>query len=278
MAAGLQRVQGRRAPADQVTRSGMGRARHPGQRDRARLREDGNGPGGPARVPALLDRGHPAAALRAARGNRAQRRVPGQRRRVLHHRVGAGHRRRLHAVLTAGQYSGRHRACSIASSIRVPDSSGATPSATAARAAARATAVAVSTRWAWSGRIVPRWSRWMLAWPLTAVAAAVIIASVTRVARTAVTARPIPGKMYTLLHWATGILASPTFIGGNGEPVATSARPSVQSARSCGLASLRLVGLDSGMMIGRRVCAAIRRTISSVNAPVAVDRPISAVG
>src|SRR6266702_4745746 len=40
-------------------------------------------------------------------------------------------------------------------------------------------------------------------------------------------------------------------------------RPSVQSARSCGRASLRLVGLDSGMMIGRFACAATRRTTSS---------------
>src|SRR5579863_4268581 len=81
-----------------------------------------------------------------------------------------------------------------------------------------------------------------------------------------------------LLHWATGMLASPTLIGGNGEPVATSARPSVQSARSCGRASLRLVGLDSGMMIGRLACAATRRTTCSVKAPLAVDRPMSAVG
>ena len=67
-------------------------------------------------------------------------------------------------------------------------------------------------------------------------------------------------------------------MGGNGDPAATSARPPVQSARSWGRASLRLVGLDSGMMIGRCTYAAMARTMSSVNAPVAVDRPISAVG
>jgi hypothetical protein len=32
--------------------------------------------------------------------------------------------------------------------------------------------------------------------------------------------------------------------------------------------------LDSGMMIGRFACAAMRRTTSSVKAPVAVDRPM----
>ncbi len=91
----------------------------------------------------------------------------------------------------------------------------------------------------------------MVACSHTAVAAAVIIASVIRVARTAMTPSPRPGKTYTLLHWATGMLRPFTVIGGNGEPAATSARPPVQSARSCGRASLREVGLDSGMMIGR---------------------------
>ena len=43
-----------------------------------------------------------------------------------------------------------------------------------------------------------------------------------------------------LLHRATGMLASPACTGGNGDPVAMSARPPVQSARSCGRASLRL--------------------------------------
>ena len=166
----------------------------------------------------------------------------------------------------------------MAASICSPVSWGATWPSTAARATAWATAVAVSTSRARSGSSMPCGSRWIGACPDTAVAAAVIIASVTRVARTAVTASPTPGKMYTLLHWATGMCCPFTFIGGNGEPVATSARPPVQSARSCGRASLREVGLDSGMMIGRCACAAICRTMSSVNAPVAVDSPISAVG
>jgi len=44
------------------------------------------------------------------------------------------------------------------------------------------------------------------------------------------------------------------------------------------MASALEVGLDSGMMIGRSVWAAISRTIASVNAPDWVDVPISIVG
>ena len=64
----------------------------------------------------------------------------------------------------------------------------------------------------------------------------------------------------------------------NGLPVAISARPSVQRIRSAGSASHFEVGLDSGMMIGRSVCAAMSRTIASVNAPVWVEVPIRMVG
>ena len=82
-----------------------------------------------------------------------------------------------------------------------------------------------------------------------------------------------------MLHWATGSSGAVGVIGANGEPVATSARPSVQSARSAGRRLGATVGFDSGKMIGRSALARpSARTISSVNAPAAVDRPISAVG
>jgi hypothetical protein len=71
---------------------------------------------------------------------------------------------------------------------------------------------------------------------------------------------------------------SPWCTGGNGLPVATSARPSVQRIRSSGWASHVDVGFDSGMMIGRSVCSAICRTIASVNAPAWVEVPMSIVG
>ena len=60
--------------------------------------------------------------------------------------------------------------------------------------------------------------------------------------------------------------------------MATSARPSVQASTSAGSASAFDVGLDSGMMIGRAVWAAMSRTICSVNAPACVEVPISIVG
>ena len=60
--------------------------------------------------------------------------------------------------------------------------------------------------------------------------------------------------------------------------MATSARPSVQSDRSCGVASECEVGLDSGMMIGRFTADAMSCTISRVNAPRWVERPIKQVG
>ena len=48
--------------------------------------------------------------------------------------------------------------------------------------------------------------------------------------------------------------------------------------RSAGSASHLEVGFDSGMMIGRSVCAAMSRTMASVNAPEWVEVPISIVG
>src|SRR3712207_8427157 len=66
--------------------------------------------------------------------------------------------------------------------------------------------------------------------------------------------------------------------GGNGLPVATRARPSVQAIRSSGSASHREVGLDSGRMIGRSAAAVIVRTIGSLKAPGWVEVPIRIVG
>ena len=51
-------------------------------------------------VPAALDRGHPAAAGRAARGDRPERGVPGQSRVRVHDRLGPRHRRGLHDLVT----------------------------------------------------------------------------------------------------------------------------------------------------------------------------------
>ena len=112
----------------------------------------------------------------------------------------------------------------------------------------------------------------------TAEAAAVIMASVTAGCAHGRHGEADSGENVDVVALGGGMLASPTLIGGNGDPVATSARPSVQSARSCGRASLRLVGLDSGMMTGRLACAATRRTTCSVKAPHAADSPMSAVG
>ena len=66
--------------------------------------------------------------------------------------------------------------------------------------------------------------------------------------------------------------------GGNGEPVATSTFPSVQSYRSCGLASCSRVGFDKGKMMGRSTCFAISCTTSLVKDPGTVDVPIRTWG
>jgi hypothetical protein len=64
-------------------------------------------------------------------------------------------------------------------------------------------------------------------------------------------------------------------IEGNGLPVPTTARSSVQARRSCGVASLRSVGLESGKMIGRLVCCAVVRTTDSEKACGWPDVPIN---
>src|SRR5699024_3902498 len=110
LATGLQRREGSGAPAHEIPRRGMGVAEHPRQRGGTRLRKDGDGPRGPSRVPALLDRGRSAAALRPAGGDRPERGLPGERRRVLHHRHRALGRRRVHRGLTVSPpLAHRHR-------------------------------------------------------------------------------------------------------------------------------------------------------------------------
>ncbi len=80
-----------------------------------------------------------------------------------------------------------------------------------------------------------------------------------------------------LLHWEIIQARPPRTAGGQGEPVATRARPSVHRIRSSGRASARAVGLESGKITGLGVLAAISRTIASVKAPAAVERPIRTV-
>ena len=77
------------------------------------------------------------------------------------------------------------------------------------------------------------------------------------------------------MNW---VAPSPRTMGAKGLPVAIRARPSVQFTRSPGTASTRLVGLESGKMIGRSTWAAIERTISSVKWRGWPLTPISAVG
>lgn len=87
-----------------------------------------------------------------------------------------------------------------------------------------------------------------------------------------------PGKISALLDCAIVCRTPPWSTGSKGEPVATRALPSVHFRRSSGVASARLVGLDSGMMIGRVAWRAISVTISAVKAPPLVEVPISTVG
>src|SRR5258705_10580021 len=80
-----------------------------------------------------------------------------------------------------------------------------------------------------------------------------------------------------LLHCAMGIVRPSKLTGAKGEPVATSARPLVQLIKSSAVASDLEVGLERGRMIGRGVLRAISRTIGSVNAPPADERPMRIV-
>ena len=174
-------------------------------------------------------------------------------------------------------YSGRHMAwctCWIGSST----GTWARPSSAAATATATPTAAETGRRSFTGGSsgapgVVASDSA------ATASAAAAIMPSVIRLARATVTPSPRPGKTSALLACAIVVGARRrASTGGNGLPVAISARPSVQRIRSAGSASHFEVGLDSGMMIGRSMCAAMSARSASVNAPVWVEVPISMVG
>ena len=97
-------------------------------------------------------------------------------------------------------------------------------------------------------------------------------------ARETVTPCPTPGEMSALLASAIWYSTTSWVTGGNGLPAAMSARRPVQAIRSADRASECEVGLDSGMMTGRTVCAAISVTIGSVNTPGCVEVPISTLG
>jgi hypothetical protein len=71
-----------------------------------------------------------------------------------------------------------------------------------------------------------------------AVAAALSIASLTRVALNATIPRPMPGNRYRLLTSEMGWVLDPMVTGANGLPVPTRACPSVQVRRSAGEAHL----------------------------------------
>lgn len=80
------------------------------------------------------------------------------------------------------------------------------------------------------------------------------------------------------IHLPMSIFLPPCSTGGNGLPVATRALPSVQSKRSCGLASCKRVGLLKGKIIGRFTCLDIARTTFSSKAFGFVDVPIRTWG
>ena len=73
--------------------------------------------------------------------------------------------------------------------------------------------------------------------------------------------------MYTLFAWLIVRDVPPTTTGSNGEPVATTARPSLHVKMSLGVASAHEVGLESGQISGAAAADAIARIAGSVNAP-----------
>ena len=89
---------------------------------------------------------------------------------------------------------------------------------------------------------------------------------------------PMPGKMNTLLAWPICQVRPARDTGPNGDPVATSARPSDHAMTSAGTASEIEVGLDSGRTMGRSVPAAIALMIGSENVPPCPVVPIRIVG
>ena len=84
--------------------------------------------------------------------------------------------------------------------------------------------------------------------------------------------------MNTLLAWAISRPTPFDTTDGNGEPVATRARPSVHARTSAGDASESEVGFESGRTIGRSVPAAAARMTASENAPAIPVVPTRIVG
>ena len=65
--------------------------------------------------------------------------------------------------------------------------------------------------------------------------------------------KPIPGKTSALLHCAITWVIPLYKAGSKGDPVAINARPSLQVIKSCGQASLNVVGLDKRKNYRHRV-------------------------
>src|SRR5437762_1344313 len=93
------------------------------------------------------------------------------------------------------------------------------------------------------------------------------MASVTSRASVTSAPSPTPGKTKALLAWPIRWVRPATSTGANGLPEATSARPPVQARMSAGMASLWLVGLDSGSTSGRATAAAMASMIGRVKVP-----------
>mmetsp|Transcript_19486 Transcript_19486/g.54194 ORF Transcript_19486/g.54194 Transcript_19486/m.54194 type:complete len:258 (+) Transcript_19486:247-1020(+) len=112
-----------------------------------------------------------------------------------------------------------------------------------------------------------------------AAAARYSILSVMRDTPETVAARPMPGKMYILLHWE-GITVRPSssFTGAKGLPEATTARPSVHLYACSAVHSDLDVGLLMGMMMGVLLIFAMLRITGSLKMPATVERPSKMLG
>ena len=188
----------------------------------------------------------------------------------------AGGRPDLRPARRAGTRATRSSSSTAASTAAVPASPAGigTPSSvpidtTVARAISRET----SRSWPIGGYRAPAARRSSETSPARVRAATRKCASSIRRAPATIAPRPTPGKMKALLAWPMIRTPSAVSTGANGLPVATRARPSVQSRTWAGVASVREVGLESGKMIGVGVASAIARTTSSVKTPGGAGRP-----
>ena len=129
-----------------------------------------------------------------------------------------------------------------------------------------------------AGYRAPAASRCPLTWLASVWAARSSIPSLTSRLSDTIVPSPRPGNTKTLFACPTSCRTPAWSTGPNGDPVATSARPSVQARMSAGVASAFDVGLDSGMISGWRTPAAVARTIASPNVPAVAVVPTSTVG